>query len=307
MKLHYIFILILCLVLISGCLVTEDVEEKEVEEQEVVQETAPEPEKITLPPPEPEIVVIEEPEQPEEIIVVEAPEPTQEVLEVVEEEPVVEEIKEVVQEYEEETGLERYTRAKGGSPTMILLGRSVLKPQLVSTMYSNNVFDSRGEFRMTVVDTTDKDSDVSGDRVEDIFIEFRSPEGFQYYIQEIRTAKKGTTHTSFGGVGLNKYIYGDTGIESDLNPKTLAYITVWGETDLYRNGHFFAANVPVHVAVVQGIRHDTNRTLSKTADPENVEAHLLIPGLYGATKYVIDGLPEGFLHVYFEDVGLFKE
>ena len=303
MRLHYVFILIICLFLISGCLVTEDVEEKTEEIEEPVQEKAPE--KIVLPSPEPEIVVLDEPEQ-EEIVVLD--EPVEEVIEIVEEEPVVEEIEEEeVEVYEQETGLELYTRAKGGSPTMILLGRSVLKPQLISTMYSNNLFDSRGEFSMRVVDATESDSDLSGDRVEDIFIEFKSPEGMQFYIQDIRTARRGTTHTSFGGVGLNKYIYGDTGIESDLNPKTLAYITVWGETDLYRNGHFFAANVPVHVAVVRGIRHDTNHTLSKKADPDNVEAHLLIPGIYGAEKVVIDGLPEGFLHVYFEDVSLFKE
>ncbi|MBW2987603.1 hypothetical protein KY336_03560 [Candidatus Woesearchaeota archaeon] len=307
MKLYYFLVLVLCLVLISGCLVTEDVEEQqEIKEQDIVQETQ-ESEKIVLPPPEPEIVEIKEPEpvveEQQVVEIVEEPEP---VVEVIEDE-VEEEIEEYEEEDVEETGLELYTRAKGGSPTMILLGRSALKPHLMNTMYSNEVFDSRGEFRMAVVDTTDRDSDISGDRIEDVFIEFRSPEGFQYYIQEIRTAKKGITHTNFGGVGLNKYIYGDTGIESELNPKTLAYITVWGETDLYKNGHFFAANVPVHVAVIQGIRHDTNRTLSKTADTDNVEAHLLIPGQYGAEKYVIDGLPEGFLHVYFEDVGLFKE
>ncbi|MBD3259788.1 hypothetical protein GF371_04125 [Candidatus Woesearchaeota archaeon] len=317
MKLIYVLFMILCIVLITGCLVTEepetgrvqDVEKEKAAEAEdkimlpspgekekviVVQEPVKEPE----PAPEPDIVVIDEP----------APEPEKEVVEIAEEpEEDSEKPLPAAQTELAEFDAVEYTRAKGGSPTQILAGKSVLKPHLIDTIYTNNVVDSRGEFRMSVVDTTDKDSDLSGDRVEDVFIEFRSKQGNQFYIQEIRTGRKGIKFPHFGGIGLNKLVYGDTGIDTELNPQTLAYITVWGKTDLYKNGHFFAADVPVHVSVVQGFRDDVSHNIT-AVDAASTEAHIVIPGIYGIEeKTVIDGLPDQFLHVYFEDVSLFKE
>ncbi|MBW3018015.1 hypothetical protein KY325_02555 [Candidatus Woesearchaeota archaeon] len=295
--------------MITGCLV--------VEEDKLQQEQATEDEdKIMLPPPEP---VIEEPQ-----LVVEQPVPSPEPVVqeepqiVVVDEPIAEEVQSVVEitdEIEEpieiieniDTNSILYTKAKGGSPSQILAGKSALKPHLINTIYTNNVLDSRGTFRMAVVDTTDKDSDLSGDRVEDVFIDFRSKEGNQFYVQEIRTDKKGTKFSHFGGVALNKMIYGDTGIDTELNPKTFAYISVWGKTDLYKNGQFFAADVPIHIAVVQGFRDDLTHNIT-AVDPASIEAYLVIPGIYSEEEpVVIDGLPDEFLHVYFEGVGLFKE
>jgi len=84
----------------------------------------------------------------------------------------------------------------------------------------------------------------------------------------------------FGGAGIMRVEYGDTGIDAPQFPRALSYVALYGPADVYRNGKRVATGLHGHIMVTQGIRTpDTGQLLdTPNVNPQAIEYHVLVQG-----------------------------
>ena len=197
----------------------------------------------------------------------------------------------------------------------ILPGPSVINPAMSPTPFSDRVAFGTGSYRFEVVDKTAGDAVSSKDAVNNVMIKYMRPNGDKFVIDNIKIIHKapGTgDHTYFGGVGLNKVMHGNTGIGTDLMPKMLAYITLWGTADLKDGeGNILASNRLIHIMVASRARTADLKLItdvvSDATDHSNsmYETHVILPPLdLDGNKSPVPGTGFGFLHLMFENVNL---
>ncbi len=197
----------------------------------------------------------------------------------------------------------------------ILPGPSAINPAISPTPFSNKVAFGAGSYELGVIDDVDVDSPESTDRVGNVSIKYKRPDGTVFVIDNIQVIHKeaGTgDHTFFGGVGLAKTMHGNTGIGTPLMPKLLSYITLWGVADLKDgNGNVLAAGRLIHIMVSSRTRTDDLKLITDVENdatdhsPHNVETHIILPPLdMAGNMSPIPGTGHGFLHLMFEHVTL---
>ncbi len=211
-------------------------------------------------------------------------------------------------------GLVKFSGSQSMSSEMvyeIMPGPSVINPDMDPTPFSNNISMSSGSYNLTVADIDPEDSPDSRDSVSDVNILFTGNDGREYKIDNIMIIHKPESagdHTFFGGVGLNKVMHGNTGVGTNLMPKMMAYITLWGLTDLKDAGTdtVIASNRIIHLMVATNVRDslmlDTNVVVDRSDyNVRNVQTHIILPPLNMAGDMdPIPGTDHGFLHMMFE-------
>ena len=198
----------------------------------------------------------------------------------------------------------------------ILPGPSVINPAMNPTPFSNNINMTTGSYNLVVNDKTDRDSPNSTDAVVSVNIEFTANDGKKFRIEKINVIHKPEgmgDHTFFGGVGLNKVMHGNTGIGTPLMPKMLAYITLWGMTDLIdaSTGNVVASNRIVHIMVASKVRDNDMNLIPETKMDKSdhntwmAETHvILIPQDKDGNMSPVPGTDHGFIHMMWENVNL---
>ena len=197
----------------------------------------------------------------------------------------------------------------------ILPGPSAIKPAMSPTPFSDKVAFGTGSYSFEVTDNTDEDSPSSTDGIENVSIKYQRPNGEMFMIDNINIIHKeaGTgDHTYFGGVGLNKVMHGNTGIGTNLMPKMLSYVTLWGTADLKDGeGNILASNRLVHIMVASRARTADLKLITDVENDatdhskSNFETHVILPPLdLEGNMSPVPGTGHGFLHLMFENVNL---
>ena len=198
----------------------------------------------------------------------------------------------------------------------ILPGPAVINTAMNPTPFSNNIKMTTGTYNLVVEDKVDVDSQNSTDAVSSVNIEFTANNGKRFKIDKINIIHKpdgAGDHSFFGGVGLNKMMHGNTGIGTNLMPKMLAYITLWGLVDLKdaATGKVVASNRIVHIMVGSRVRTKELKLITDVdTDKSNhdtwmAETHvILIPQDMAGNKSPVPGTDHGFIHMMWENVNL---
>jgi len=203
-----------------------------------------------------------------------------------------------------------------GAVFEILPGPAAMNSAMSPTPFSNNMVTTTGAYSFTLQDVVDVDSESSQDAVLSANITFIGNDGVAYKIDAINIIHKPDgmgDHTFFGGVGLNKMMHGSTGIGTDLMPRMMAYITLWGLVDLKdaATDTVVASNRVIHIMTGTRVR-DENLNLVTSADTDSsdhnyrmAETHIiLIPLDMQGNMDPVPGTDHGFLHMMFEEVEL---
>ena len=211
-------------------------------------------------------------------------------------------------------GIVEFSGSKSAANEMVyevMPGPSVINPDMNPTPFSNNINLSSGSYNITIADVDPEDSPDSRDSVSNVDIMFTGNDGRVYKIDKIMIIHKpegAGDHTFFGGVGLNKVMHGNTEIGTNLMPKMMAYITLWGLTDLKdaNTDTVIAANRIIHMMVATNVRDslmlDTNVVVDRSDyNIKNAHTHVILPPLNMAGEMdPIPGTNHGFLHMMFE-------
>ncbi len=167
----------------------------------------------------------------------------------------------------------------------------------------DQVKPTTGILTVSAVDLTDQDSTGSPDAVQVLHSTFRDPRDNAVYTVAFRQLLPiGKDHPHLGGVGILKWIFGETGIGTREWPKTLAYLTVWGTSDVYKNAQPLEKGAYTHLWVGQALR-DQKGTPTAAPNPADLEAHLVLAGP-GGRNDPLKGTPEPFIHLFCRDVDL---
>lgn len=198
----------------------------------------------------------------------------------------------------------------------VMPGPAVINPTMNPTPFSDNIQPATGSYSIEVSDLSPEDSENSQDAVPSVNIQFTGSNGTEYLIDTIQVIHKpqgAGDHPFFGGVGLNKIMHGNTGIGTNLMPKMLSYITLWGLTDLKdaSTGQVIASNRIIHIMSATNVR-DQNLNLITSVDNDssdyninNVQTHvILIPQDMQGNMSPVPGTAHGFLHMMYENVEL---
>ncbi len=206
--------------------------------------------------------------------------------------------------------------SESGKIYEVLPGPAAINPAMSPTPFSNGIKMTDGMYEIKVEDNVDADSPNSTDAVSSVKIEFTANNGKKFKIDGINIIHKPDgmgDHTFYGGVGLNKMMHGNTGIGVGLMPKMLAYITLWGMTDLKdaETGEVVASNRIVHIMVASKVRNEKMELMTEVETDKSdhdtwmAETHvILIPQDKDGNPSPVPGTDHGFIHMMWENVEL---
>ena len=203
-----------------------------------------------------------------------------------------------------------------GAVYEVLPGPAVMNPAMSPTPFSDNLATTTGSYSVTVKDVDAEDSEASQDEVTSVNILFTGSNGTRYKIDKINIIHKPAgmgDHSFFGGIGRNEMMHGDTGIGTNLMPKMLSYITLWGIVDLKNadTDQVVAAGRIIHLMTATKVR-DENLKMKASATEDlsdhNIsmaETHIILPPLdMQGNMSPVPGTAHGFLHMMFEEAVL---
>ena len=205
-----------------------------------------------------------------------------------------------------------------GAVYEILPGPAAMMPAMNPTPFSNNVIATTGAYSFKIQDLDAVDSQNSRDVVSSVDITFTGNDGKAYKIDQINIIHKADgmgDHTFFGGVGLNKMMHGSTGIGTELMPKMMVYITLWGLVDIKdaNTNTVVATNRIIHIMTATRVRDDDlNLITSADIDASDhnyrmAETHIILPPLdMQGNMDPVPGTDHGFIHMMFEEVELME-
>jgi len=196
----------------------------------------------------------------------------------------------------------------------IMPGPAVINPMMNPTPFSDSTYSTTGSYSFTVADIDSLDSPSSRDSIVSVSIVFTANNGQKFKIDKINIIHKPDTvgdHTFFGGVGLNKMMHGNTMIGTNMMPKMLSYITLWGTTNLkdFNTDTIVASNRLIHVMTSTRVRDNTlhlDTSVVKDASDHhfyNAETHVILPPInMMGNMSPVPGTDHGFIHMMFENV-----
>lgn len=201
----------------------------------------------------------------------------------------------------------KYMAAEGKRGYMVFPGQSPIDSSVLNTPFSDRTRPITGSIRISGYDVLPLDSSqIQGsrqDELQNFIAEFVHPETRDLYTFIITDLANKQDFESFGGIGIDKMIHGDTGTGTNLLPKTFAHMVVFGLANILKNGAVVERAVPIEIFVSQGIRNDANQLLLLQRDTYDQEIHLIIT--YEDSS-PIKSSPEGFFYLYFEDVNVYR-
>lgn len=115
-------------------------------------------------------------------------------------------------------------------------------------------------------------------------------------------AVSGEDFPNHGAVQFLRPVFGSSDLGPLNLPQTTAQVAVFARATISRNGKEIANNQPA-IAVVSQAIHGPNQELLSSADSNNREIGLIIPGpLYG--QKFVRGFPNGYFYIYWPNVNL---
>ena len=189
-----------------------------------------------------------------------------------------------------------YANSQSDSVSLIRKGPAALDPTISSSPYTNTIDLARGTFYTSAVDAP------KGDDID--FALFTSKITIQDFSLHTETSYNITFTTLVdtppgAGVRTNIFLYGNSGRDTPLLPKTKAFLSLTGYVDIKEKDVLIIHDAPAQFVVVHGIRD--NGKLTPTADPEDYEAYLFIPNIPLKASTALP-LSDGFLYFFWEDV-----
>jgi hypothetical protein len=97
----------------------------------------------------------------------------------------------------------------------------------------------------------------------------------------------------FGGVGLVKTMFGNSGFGPSDMPKTVAYQAVFGLANVLKDGQQIATNVPAHIMVLPGLFNTSTEKLAASANDIDYNVRQIVLHVPGP----VEGLPNNNLMV----------
>ncbi|GMQ95094.1 MAG: hypothetical protein BMS9Abin13_204 [Patescibacteria group bacterium] len=183
------------------------------------------------------------------------------------------------------------------------------------TPFSDNFKAITGSFSLTASDVTNFDSKGSGDLATAEFA-FTDPTGKnQYRVVLKKIIKVGPEHPVFGGVLVDGFHHGKTGIGTRLMPTVYTYAAVWGVAELYINDELISGNRLVHIMASESVRNeDDYKVLIDSELPhKGIQTHLILANKVATpdgpkeeavpSQFLLpNGVEQPFIHIMFEDV-----
>lgn len=168
------------------------------------------------------------------------------------------------------------------------------------TPFGNRVVRISGTIRVEATDATeDLLADSSGTRDSAaVEAEFVTEDGARWKVVQTRVAPQepnGSPHL-FAGLGIDRTVHGNTGMENPLMPRMKAALSMWGYADVYQNDDLVKTDAVLHIMVTSRARSlEGGRygAYDVTAEPIE-EIHLLLSPDNNLAS------PGGFLHVNWE-------
>jgi hypothetical protein len=149
-----------------------------------------------------------------------------------------------------------------------------------------------GTIAVKARDVSDLKSAQSGDKLDFAVARIHIPSTNALYEVRFTGLDRTSDLSHFGGVGLVKPMFGDTGIGEANIPKAIGYLTVYGLANISRDGSRIATNIPAQIAVVPGI---WDVKTEKFVSEGDIDYSVRMIGLhvYGD----VEGVPGGLLMV----------
>jgi hypothetical protein len=164
---------------------------------------------------------------------------------------------------------------------------------------SNTVTSVNGVFGFGVRDIAETMTATPSDSIQYGLARLHDPSDNSSYEVRFTNVNRTAADVKFGGVGLLKPVFGNTGIGEATLPKTFAYIVAWGMADIYKNGQRIASSVPAHMLVTPGLRDPATGALlaQENIDLNARQLILHVPG-------PVTGLPDGKLLAHWPSASL---
>lgn len=155
-----------------------------------------------------------------------------------------------------------------------------------------------GDMQMGVVDGSANDIADTRDKAT-VVANFTGTDGAKYSVKFTcinSVGEAGTTH--FGGVGLQKQVFGSTNVGGGLGlPQTMAYVIAFGNVDISKDGTSLADGQQA-IALVTDALHNPDGAWLTCSDPSRQEIHLLVPGSLMTGGTAVSGFPNGYFYIY---------
>lgn len=167
-----------------------------------------------------------------------------------------------------------------------------------STPYSDRTVRIQGTIRVRAVDKTQEtlsDPPYTHDTATVVArLTTADSTDWTVVLQTVNARKADGSPRLFGGLGTDVIVHGDSGRENRLLPKMDALLTMWGSSEVYRNGELIREEARTHVMINSRTRNpDTGKFYGyDTTDRPVKEVYLL---LYASNQLPTPG---GFLNVY---------
>ncbi|MEK6903640.1 MAG: thioredoxin domain-containing protein [Nanoarchaeota archaeon] len=213
---------------------------------------------------------------------------------------------ELYDELQQVKGTTVSARSLGTQGYLILEGQAALDPSISQSPYSDVLDFVDSSFTFTATDRTPADTPQPQDAAQltatfDVKKQFTTD---SYDIALTQLSSEGVTHSFFGGVGTQILINGKTGIGTSYLPATTAYVSLWGLSDVSKNGQLIASNVFTHFIITPAIRGADKKILSRVPSSGLPEAYLLLAGKYDKNGQAIPDTDQGFLYLYWDSLDL---
>ncbi len=184
------------------------------------------------------------------------------------------------------------------------------------TPFSDNFKVITGSFDSSVKDVTPLDSPQSKDSVQAEF-QFTDPTGQNRYRVVLKMViPVGPFHPFFGGVLVDGYHHGKTGVGTRLMPTVYTYAAFWGVGALYINDELVSGNRIVHVMTTENVRSVDYKLLTDKELPhKGIHTHLILPNTVATpegpmeepvpTRFTLpNDMEQPFIHIMYEDVNI---
>jgi hypothetical protein len=94
--------------------------------------------------------------------------------------------------------------------------------------------------------------------------------------------------SAFGGVGLLKTMFGDSGVGDSNMPRTLAFVEVNGFVDLTKDGRLIGSHLPANICVVPGIYDTKTESLVSSSEDIDYNVRQIALGIHGPIAGLTD-------------------
>lgn len=189
----------------------------------------------------------------------------------------------------------------GGLPTAVASNATNNAFLYTGDIRTCNPEKATGDIQMGVVDGSANDIADTRDKAT-VVADFVGADGAKYNVRFTcisPVGPAGTTH--FGGVGLQKQVFGSTNVGGGLGlPQTMAYIVAFGNIDIKKDGNSLAEGQQA-IALVTDAIHNPDGAWLTCSDPSRQEIHLLAPGSLMTGGTAVCGFPNGYFYIYWPD------